>query len=400
MQTDTNFEAQLDRCVKCGLCLPECPTWQLHREEAESPRGRVSLMQALAAQPGLASPGLVQHLDQCLGCRRCEAVCPAGVRFGPLLDSARAELVRRGHGPGWRERLLAWLADQPRLLKWLAAGGQFLKRQLRFRIPGLQPLLDQLPDHPPAAAVANDPLQPGTAATRGKVSLFRGCMAELLEPGLVEHGARLLSAAGYEVSVPQRQRCCGALAAHAGLAEQAHRLQQHNIEVFAAADYVGFTATGCGAMLRDYDIDPEAAALAKRAHAVCYLLEAGGWRPSARYAATVAVFQPCSQRNVVGEHDATLRLLAAIPEVRLTEIGSGCCGAAGAHVIKYPAAARQLRQPLLDDIAGLDPAVVVTSNVGCAGHLRAGLRTMGLTIPVMHPVALLAELEQGGGAGL
>src|SRR3546814_20824056 len=68
--------AKADLCVKCGLCLPHCPTYQETRNEADSPRGRIMLMQGLASGMIGHSDSLQSHLDGCLSCRSCERVCP------------------------------------------------------------------------------------------------------------------------------------------------------------------------------------------------------------------------------------------------------------------------------------------------------------------------------------
>ncbi len=77
-----------DQCVKCGLCLPQCPTYTLSLNENESPRGRISLIQALASGQLQTNDSLLEHLDHCLQCRRCERICPSQVKYGEILSNA------------------------------------------------------------------------------------------------------------------------------------------------------------------------------------------------------------------------------------------------------------------------------------------------------------------------
>src|SRR5579863_5913521 len=84
-----------DTCIRCGLCLPSCPTYLETMTETSGPRGRISLIKAVGeSRLDLLSPGFVEQMWQCLDCRACEAVCPSGVRYGQLVESARTQIER------------------------------------------------------------------------------------------------------------------------------------------------------------------------------------------------------------------------------------------------------------------------------------------------------------------
>ena len=77
----------LAACISCGFCLPVCPTYAQTMAEADSPRGRITLMRALEEGRLDADDSTLQaQAGRCLGCRRCETVCPAGVKYGELLE--------------------------------------------------------------------------------------------------------------------------------------------------------------------------------------------------------------------------------------------------------------------------------------------------------------------------
>lgn len=356
-----------DRCVQCGLCLPACPTYRLDGLEAESPRGRIAL--ARAWELGTIAPTAAgeAHLDQCLGCRSCEAVCPAGVEYGALLVQARTR-QRTRRRPGPRQRLLEWLAARPRAMAALLG-------MYRYLHPLLPEAWRPLP-RPPARARDAFPAS-------GAIALFRGCVAGPYEAGLRDAAARLCAAAGIELALPAGQSCCGALHAHAGDSAAAAALAARNRAAFAAADTVLTLASGChesvAAALRDAVDTRDAigflAGHADRLH----------FRPCDE---RVALHLPCTQRNLVRGGDATRALLARVPGLEIVELdaGYGCCGAAGTQMATDPARAARFRQPLLDQLHGSGASRLLSANIGCRLHFANATG-----IPVQHPLEFLAE---------
>lgn len=365
--------ALADRCVQCGLCLPSCPTYRLDRSEAESPRGRIALARAYAdgsVQPSLAADA---HLDHCLGCRRCEAVCPAGVQYGPLLVETRRR-QRERRGASLRQRGAEWLAAHPALLDRLLG-------VYRALYPVLPKLLPRPPrtvriDIGPAARATS------TGASTPVVALFRGCVARRYDADTHNALAMLCRAAGIAVSVPAQQTCCGALHAHAGAVDAADALVQRNRNAFAAGITVLSSATGCHESLcaaLDGHTSVRDASEFLLAHADAVHFRAKRAR--------VALHIPCTQRAVVRSDAALRRLLARIPEMDLVELPDlGCCGGAGSYMFEQTERACALRQPVLDALAASGATVLLSANIGCRLHLATGT-----AIPVRHPLEFLAE---------
>lgn len=378
-----------DLCVKCGLCLPHCPTYRLSRTEAESPRGRIALAQGLAGGQLQASASLTAHIDSCLSCRACEAVCPAKVPYGRIADATRALLVtpRRSRAT----RLTARLLDYAPARALLRIGLWLLRRLLGA--PSGSPRLPRWLRYRPAPRR----LRAVSAPAHGKVGLLVGCVGEVLERSVLADSLRVLAALGIEAAVPPSQGCCGALNQHAGLAAEARRQAARNALAFAGCETVLALASGCGASLRDLGVATDAApALTPKVRDLCAFLADRLQAQSLRLRPLplrVAIHSACTQTHVLGAGDAIRRLLASIPELEVVDLAnaSGCCGAAGTGFLTAPDQADRLLAPKLDAAATLNPQLIVSANIGCALHLAAGLRSRGLEIEVLHPVSLLAR---------
>jgi glycolate oxidase iron-sulfur subunit len=382
-----------DRCVKCGLCLPHCPTYRLTGVEGESPRGRIALMQGLATGRLEASAALVDHLDRCLSCRACETACPADVPYGELIDAGREMLAERGIRRPPSLRALGGLLRRPRLL------GAALKVA---RLPGASLLLKRLGGVPARLAELLPPAarppartrqgQGGTAA-RGEALLFTGCIGATLDGRSVDDIRLALGAAGWAVRTPARQRCCGAIDLHAGCSTDARTLAQHNIAAFAGDAPLVACATGCAATLKEYAhlAGEDGARLAARVRDPVELLADAKLPLGPGRFRNIVLHVPCTQRNVTASGAATRRLLARVPGLAIRELPPGCCGAAGDMFIRHPRLSDALLEPFLATLRDDPPDALVTSNVGCAMHFAAGLARIGLETPVLHPASVVVS---------
>lgn len=422
--------SESNRCVSCGLCVPSCPTYRLLKTEADSPRGRINLMNGVTSGRIPLTERFAQHMDRCLTCRVCESVCPNNVAYGRLIDEARnmvaaSGLDRSGQMASWKLKLrdvLEWMfiVQPTRLdrLRWLFRAlqrnhlVQWLGRADYFKRNELVKFIVQLPliGFPcPGVAGQDNPnnagweeIYPAEGEKRGDVGLFLGCVARITDAATLNAGIHILNRLGYTVHVPSTQTCCGALHQHSGKQDVAAELVQKNSRAFSKSG-VGTiinAASGCGVQLVESGIggcsqDKDLRVLSTVTDISKFLVTAEGWGNVEILPLTckVAVHDPCSLRNVLGDQVHVYELISRIPGVQVVPLSGNdqCCGAAGTYFIDQPELASMLRS---DKIAALKESAahyLVTSNVGCSMYLAAGANEAGAAVEVLHPVTLLAR---------
>ncbi|MEO7063867.1 MAG: (Fe-S)-binding protein [Dokdonella sp.] len=397
---DSRLLALTDQCVMCGLCLPHCPTYRVEAIEAESPRGRIAMARALTLGTLAPTSTTLLHLDQCLGCLSCQKVCPSLVQYEEILVGTRAALAAtrpvapRGIGTSFRRVLrdplrltaLARIGSALQAGRWLPLLGRVLPQGSIWRRLALTQTAVPHPERWPR-------MRPSTQS-RGRVALFRGCVASVYDRDTFAAGRYLVEALGYQVVETESTHCCGALPRHAGDLVSAQVEATHTRDALQAtgATVVLVSATGCFGDMQG-QVLPGGTPRVVDIHA--FLAGDAGlatlrFKPLAKRA---ALHLPCTQVNVVGELDAIRTLLARIPELSVLTLPEQprCCGAAGSYFIEHPAIADRLRDEKLDQMGTLAPDLLLTTNIGCRLHLGVGLRQRDAAVPVLHPLALLAQ---------
>ncbi len=403
---------EFQSCIKCGLCLPSCPTFQETGLERESPRGRVQLIRSVAqGLIPLENGPLAETLFTCLDCRACESACPSGVPIGRLIEKGRAEVVQQHivTTPAWARWLEQVLAHPGRLKvarRVFKAGQQIGLWQRRNKWPGLPASVSTLAStvRPlPSKAAGGMPvkrLAKAHARDTVRVQLFLGCIMDAAFSDAHEATVRVLSRHGCSVTAPEGQVCCGALAVHAGNREEARRLARINVDRFGqGADYIATNAGGCGAALLEYPDwlkdDPRYANRARefssRVHDAMQILDLVGFEPpSGPFPYTVTYQGSCHLHHVMKVGNIPERLLQSLPgsDYRPMPDMTRCCGSAGIYNLTHPAMADALlRRKMMDIPTGAE--VVATGNPGCWLQMEQGVKRFGPPVTVMHIMQVL-----------
>ncbi len=412
----------VQQCMHCGLCLPTCPTYTATKIERHSPRGRISLMRAVADGEMDYSAVLAEEMYFCLGCLACMTACPAGVNYAELFEAARAEAEDKALLSAPKRNLIRAFT-----VKWLfmdLGRLQVLGQLLRlYQQLGLQTLvrrsgvLGLLPQRLRELEAMTPTIQPHFSADlippvthaigerKYRVAMLTGCAQDLIFSDINRDTVEVLAQNGCEVITPASQLCCGSLHAHNGELGLAEDLARKNLLQFPPEtfDAIITNAGGCGSHLKHYHKlladDPRFAARAalwdgkvKDIHE--WLWEIGLKAPSRELPPQVVTYhESCHLSHGQKITQQPRQLLQMVPNLKLVELpeATWCCGSAGIYNIIQPEMANALLDRKLKHIASTGATVVATGNPGCLLQIINGARERGMNLRLVHPVSLLAE---------
>ena len=390
-------------CVHCGFCLPTCPTYVLWREEMDSPRGRIHLMDATLDGTMTLNSTVAQHFDRCLGCMACLSSCPSGVRYDRLIESSRAAVERdvpRAAGDrlvrGMLFRLLPYPGRMRAALR-LAPLGRHAPMPKRFR-----PLVDIAPRWRGRGVVPS--LTPAAGARRGRVGLLTGCVQSAVFPDVNTATARVLAADGFEVVAPP-QGCCGALSLHAGRLDEGKAFARRLIAAFDDVDYVVVNTSGCGSHLKELGWlleDERAEDFSARVRDLGELLaDTPARAPRQPLTIKVALQDSCHLRHAQKLPLSSSVSLARIPGLEVVEPAEQdiCCGSAGIYNVVQPQAARELGDRKAAHVLATGAQAYASANPGCLVQISGALNRMKQPLPALHPIELVDASIRGVPAG-
>lgn len=384
-------EAILRSCVHCGFCTATCPTYQELHDERDGPRGRIYLIKQLL-EGGEVTEKTRTHLDRCLTCRSCETTCPSGVKYGRLVDIGRV-LVEEAVPRSAKAKLVRWGLRQvlpyPKRFGTLLKVGQVMKPLAPFALQNKIPLKQK------------SSLWPSTSHARVMLVLA-GCAQPSAAPNTNASAARVLDKLGITLVEAPKAGCCGAVSYHMSAHDEGLDFMRRNIDAWwpaieAGAEALVMTASGCGAMVKDYGHllrdDSAYAEKAARVSGLCkdlsevLLNEDLAPLKLAERNEKVAFHCPCTLQHALQLNGVVEQILEkAGVNLAKTKDKHLCCGSAGTYSILQPEMSQRLLTKKLKALTVDEPERIVTANIGCQLHLGSKSK-----VPVQHWIELLDQ---------
>jgi glycolate oxidase iron-sulfur subunit len=408
----------ITNCMHCGLCLPTCPTYALTGLEKSSPRGRIRLIKAVADGDLEITQGFVDEMHFCLDCQACETACPAGVKYGSLVESARAQIYQQ-HKVSLFERGLKWfffekVLSSKKNLKRVAKGLRLYQRggvewilnktgilkMLAPKIAKLQHLSPRINEKFFDESFPEVIRPVGNAQHR--VAFLSGCIMNVAFADVNRDTIEVLLHNGCEVIVPKMQECCGSLQAHNGDIESARKLARHNIDVFLQHDFeaIVINSAGCGAFMKEYghyladdrEYSEKAALLSRKVKDLTeFLVSIDFKKPNRPFNKRVAYHDACHLAHAQRITSEPRAILQAIPGIDLVELpeASWCCGSAGIYNVVHYEDSMQLLSRKMKNVESTHAELIVANNPGCIAQMKYGLDLFGCTGEIIHLATLL-----------
>ncbi|MBK7499049.1 MAG: (Fe-S)-binding protein [Ignavibacteriales bacterium] len=413
----------LQQCIHCGMCLATCPTYDITKLERSSPRGRIKMIKSVARGEMEMSRIFADEMNFCLDCQACETACPAGVKYGRMVETARVvidntkyvskagvtikrfalrKIVASRDGLKFVSRLL-WFYQKTGLQKLVR-----LSRILKFfskNLSEIETLSPVIADKFSDTQIKEIELPNGEV--KYKTAFHFGCLMNTMFADINIDTIDVLKECGCKIITPHDQVCCGSLMGHNGDMEFALKLARKNIDAFDKHDYdyLISNSAGCGAFMKDYahllEDDPAYAEKAKRfSSKVKDVMEFfSEQKPE-------LIFNLELEPELTTYHDAChlihaqkistqpREVIKSLPGVEYKELeeANWCCGSAGIYnVVRYDDAIKQLERKM-GNIKNTNAKIVLTGNPGCMGQIKHGTKKFNVDVEVLHPVTLIKRL--------
>jgi glycolate oxidase len=332
MEALEKWEMELNACTHCGFCKAVCPTLSDIGWDAAGSKGR--LMASYALLQGDLKPGdeVVDRLFSCTMCMDCTRRCPTKIEVAPIVEAARASLVKAGYKMPVHEDLVAKVRETGNIYGETEAA---IKPQ------------------------------------EGEALLYLGCQYAQ-RPNMVKMFTRILAKLGVKPKIIE-ETCCGNPLKILGYWDEFEAQKKKFNETFPDVELITLCPT-CTVFLREEYGRPVK-------HALEVIAEKLADAPVNKLDLKATYHDPCHLSrgiNLVDEPRDIMKAMGVdVVEMPLSKNTSRCCGGGGGIITSAPELSGRLAVSRAEQAAATGADTVVTACATCELTLRNGAQAIG-----------------------
>ncbi len=384
-----DYSNQLYTCNKCGFCLANCPIYKQTGDETYTARGLLTLAEAVQNGALQYSALLNDRLSTCIRCQACAQDCPSGLKPFELIQKTK-EMIVAQNGMDVPKRLFCrtivknqWLLGKA--LKWGSSLGQLEGNVPNSAGKNFMRLL-------PEVLKVEKP--------KANIGFFVGCATNLWYPQIGLATVKLLTDAGFQVTIPRKQKCCGTPVQALGDYEAAKKLMEENTQAFENVDLIVTSCASCGLMLKtDCARFAVPKTFREKVRDISEFLLDIRYRMPARnshdsrlstHDLRVTYHDPCHLNRGQGISKQPRQLIEkAGCKLIEAQNAAQCCGGGGTFRLFNQDLAIKIAKEKIDAAFESQASTLVTSCPGCIMQFNDVFQQTGKGLQVKHVVELL-----------
>lgn len=349
MKSLKDYEEDINKCSKCGLCQSVCPVYKITGNDCAVSRGKFIMLKGVLDGDLELNKNIEKYLDLCLKCGKCTEFCPSGIDVVKIFETAKYEYL----SPTIQGKIINLLQSYPIFGTGMNIAKTIIPRK-KFTKKGTIKLL-----------------------------YFKGCVNNVY-PKVENTVKNILQ--NFDVEIIEKNfDCCGLPFLSSGNLERYEECEKHNSKLLNCDyDYILTDCASCADTISKY---PDAKNVINIVEFLIMHTEKFVFENTVK----VTFHKPCHMKNT----DFLKPLIGKCENIEYIEMNEWdeCCGFAGEFAIRNNKISRQLGAKKAQNIINTNADYVLTTCPACIMGLNMGLNSIqrNKTVKVLNIAELLAK---------
>lgn len=390
MKRLSDYEEEIYKCSRCGLCQSVCPVYKAALNECCVSKAKFTMLNGIIKGDLKLNKRIKNYMDLCTGCNACKDFCPSNIDACEIFTAVKAQYYEENG-----QNILERIADSYLVFKLMLLCAKISFGIYRFFsltkiasiftkiLPKRLVLLDSL-------ISAKEIKQKNNKKNIAKVIYFAGCFNNYLNPSTKNALKIVFAKVGIEITETNFE-CCGISYLSSGNMKQYEKLAKTNLgKLPDDYDFIITDCASCNFALKEYAKYFPGEKSEKLASKTVNVLEfLKDKRIVSKKLVRLTAHKPCH------EDFDFIDLMKHIENIEYVEANEydKCCGFSGKFAVKNLEISRKIAKTKAENFINTNADIIITTCPACELGVRQGLIEINKksTLPVMNLIEFISQ---------